>query len=57
MLAIAIDVVAIGDHVAEIDTDAQLHAAIYADRRVALRHRLLHRDRAAHRIDDARKLD
>ena len=52
-----IDVVALDDHVAEIDADAQFDAL------VVRRHRCsrsaiasLHLDRAAHRIDDAGKL-
>src|SRR5205814_4760318 len=54
--AVAVEVVALDDHVAEIDADAQLDAAVRRDARVPLGHRLLHRDRAAHRIDDAGKL-
>ena len=52
-----IDVVALDDHVAEIDADAEFDAAIRRDAGVPLGHRLLHRDRAAHRIDDAGKFD
>src|SRR5271170_6958975 len=55
--AVAIEVVALDDHVAEIDPDAQFDAVVRAYTRVVLGHRLLHRDRAAHRVDDARKLD
>src|SRR6266446_9003691 len=54
--AVAVEVVALDDHVAEIDADAQLDAAVRRDTRVPLGHRLLHRDRATHRIDDAGKL-
>src|SRR5208283_4784077 len=53
--AVTIDVVALDDHVAEIDADAQLDAVVCRDIRVPVGHRLLHRDRAAHRIDDAGK--
>ena len=53
--AVAIEVVALDDHVAEIDADAQFDAAVRFDPGVPLGHRLLHFDRAAHRIDDARK--
>ena len=53
--AVAIEVVALDDHVAEIDADAQFDAAVRRDTGVPLGHRLLHRDRAAHRIDDAGK--
>jgi hypothetical protein len=48
-----IDAVALDDHVAEIDADAQLDTIVRRDACVALGHRLLHRDRAADRIDDA----
>src|SRR6202022_2455790 len=54
--AVAIKIVALDDHVAEIDADAQLDAAVRRDVAVALAYRLLHRDCAAHRVDDARKL-
>ncbi len=55
--AVAVEVVALDDHIAEIDADAQFDAALRRDARIPLGHRLLHRDRAAHRIDDAGKLD
>jgi len=55
--AIAVEVVALDDHIAEIDADAQLDAAVRPDSGIALGHRLLHRDRAAHRVDDAGELD
>jgi hypothetical protein len=55
--AVAVEVVALDDHVAEIDADAQFDAVGRRDAAVALGHRLLHRDRAAHRIDDAGELD
>ncbi len=54
--AVAIEIVALDDHIAEIDADAQFDAAVRRDAGVPLGHRLLHRDRAAHRIDDAGKL-
>ena len=53
--AVAIEVVALDDHIAEIDADAQLDAVVRRDARVPLGHRLLHLDGAAHRIDDAGK--
>ena len=53
--AVAIEVVAPDNHVAEIDADAQFDAIVRRDTGVPLGHRLLHRDRAAHRIDDAGK--
>jgi hypothetical protein len=52
---VAIEVVALDDHIAEIDADAQFDAALCAGIRAPLLHRLLHLDCAAHRIDDARK--
>jgi hypothetical protein len=55
--AVAIEVVALDDHVAEVDADAQFDVVIRANARVSLGHRLLHRDRAAHRIDDTGELD
>jgi hypothetical protein len=53
--AVAIEIVFLDDHIAEIDADAQFDAIVRRDTRVALGHRLLHLDRAAHRIDDAGK--
>jgi hypothetical protein len=50
--AVAIEVISLDDDVAEIDADAQFDAAARRDAGVPLGHRLLHRDRAAHRIDD-----
>jgi hypothetical protein len=50
-------IVALDDHVAEIDADAQLYAVVSPDAGIPPGHRLLDRDRATHRIDDARKLD
>ena len=55
--AVAIDVVALDDDVAEIDADAELDARCPPARRVALGHLALHVDRAAHRVDDAGELD
>jgi hypothetical protein len=45
------------DHVAEIDADAQFEPVVRCGPAVALRDRLLHFDRAAHRIDDEPALD
>ena len=53
--AVAIEVVALDDHIAEIDADAQFDALVRRDACVPLRDRLLHLDRATHRIDDADK--
>jgi hypothetical protein len=52
---VAVEIVSLDDHVAEIDADAQLDAALRRDTRVPLGHHLLHLDRAAHRIDNAGK--
>jgi len=54
--AVAVEVVAFDDHIAEIDADAQFDALVRRDACVPLRDRLLHLDRATHRIDDAGKL-
>ena len=53
--AVAVDVAAVGDHVAEIDPDAKGNAFVLGHLRVAVRHRPLDLGGAAHRIDDARK--
>src|SRR6266853_2065717 len=55
--AIAEEIVAVKDHVAEIDPDPELDAAVGRIDGVALCHRLLYRDGAAHRVDDAAELD
>ncbi len=49
--------VAVGllDHVAEMDADAELDAAIFRHAGVALDHAGLHFDRAPHRVDHAAK--
>jgi len=54
--AVAIEVVALDDHVAEIDADAQFDPVVRRDASVPPGHCLLHCDRAAHRIDDTGKL-
>jgi hypothetical protein len=54
--AIAKEIVAVEDHVAEIDPDAELDAAVGRIDGVAFRHRLLHRNGTAHRVDDAAEL-
>src|SRR5207247_4798418 len=55
--AVSKEIIAGEDHVAEIDPDPELDAAVGRIDGVALRHRLLHRDGAAHRVDDAAELD
>jgi hypothetical protein len=53
--ALAVDVVAVGDHVAEIDPDAKPQAALLGEIQIAVGHRALNFGRTAHRIDHARK--
>src|SRR4051794_15176896 len=54
--AIAEDVVAIDDDVAEIDADTQLETALERDGVVEGTGCSLHRDGAVQRVDDARKI-
>jgi hypothetical protein len=54
--AVDIEIAAFDDDIAEIDADAQFDAALRHNAGVPSGHRLLHRDRAAHRIDDASEL-
>ena len=51
--------VAVGllDHVAQMNADAELDAALGRQARIALDQAVLHFDRAAHRVDYAAKLD
>jgi len=51
--AVAVNVAAIGDHVAEIDPDAKAQAALLGEIQIAVGHRALDLAGAAHRIDDA----
>jgi hypothetical protein len=51
--AIAVNVVAVGDHVAEIDPDAKAQAALLGKIEIAVGHRALDFGRTAHRVDDA----
>ena len=50
---VAVDVVALDDHVAPIESDAKGHAAVLVLVPVPCRHPFLHRDRALDRIKDA----
>ena len=50
------DVIALGDHVAEVDADAELDPSWGCNARVPLSHISLHLNRASHRIDNAGKL-
>src|SRR5207253_7963218 len=54
--AVAVDVSAIDDHVAEIDPDPEGDPLVLGRLGIAVDHRPLNLDGAAHRIDDARKL-
>jgi hypothetical protein len=49
--------VAFLNHVAEMDADAKLNAALRRQAGVALDHAVLHFDRAAHGVDHAAKFD
>ena len=49
--------VALLDHVAEMDADAELDAALGRQASIALDHAVLDLDGAAHGIDDASELD
>ena len=49
--------VALLDHIAEVDADAELDAALGRKAGVALDHAVLHLDGAAHGIDDASELN
>ena len=49
--------VALLDHVAQMDADAELNAALRRKAGVALHHAVLHFDRAAHGVDHAAKLN
>jgi hypothetical protein len=55
--AIADDVVALREHVAKMDADAQIHPAIGPDPSIALRHQLLQRNGALHGADHRAELD
>src|SRR5215469_9176480 len=52
---VAVDVLVVGDDLAEIDADTERDAALMGD--IANGHRALPFDRAAHRVNDAGKFD
>ena len=54
---VAVDVALVEDHVAEIDSDAELDPAFHRHIGIVLNHRPLDFDGAAHRINDAGELD
>jgi len=51
--AVAINVAAVNDHVAEIDADAEAQSVYLGEIQIAAGHRALDLARTAHRIDDA----
>jgi hypothetical protein len=51
--AVAVKVVAISDHVAEIDADAEAQAAFFSEIQIAVRHHALDFGGATDRVDDA----
>ena len=53
---IAENVVAVDDHVAKVDADPQFETTLGRERVVDRTRRLLHRDGAAERVDDAGKI-
>jgi hypothetical protein len=55
--AVAVDVTAFGDHIAEIDTDPEDDPLLLGDVGIAVEHRPLHLDSAADSIDNAGKFD
>ena len=52
----AVKIVVFGDHVPEVDADAELHLSVLGDRSVALRNLVLDLDGAANGLDDAGEL-
>jgi hypothetical protein len=55
--AVAIEIVAVDDDVAEIDADAELDVPVLGNPGVALHHAALDFDGAARRVEDAAELD
>ena len=52
----AVKIVVFGDHVPEVDADAELHPSVLGDGRVALGNLVLYLDTAANGLDDAGEL-
>ena len=50
-------VIGLLDHIAQMDADAKVYPALGRQTGVALKHAVLHLDRAAHSVDDAAELD
>src|SRR5215470_688144 len=55
--AVPVNIVGRHDDVAEIDADAELDATVLRQPGIARPKRVLHIERAAHRVDDAAELD
>jgi hypothetical protein len=55
--AVAVDVAAFGDNIAQIGTDSEGDPLLLGDIGIAVEHRSLHLDRAAVRVDDTGKFD
>ena len=53
--AVAVDVVAVDDDVAQVDAYAEVHPFVIGQARVALGHHPLHLDGTGDRVDDARE--
>jgi hypothetical protein len=53
--SVAVDIVGGGDDVTEVNADAQFNSMRIRDFRIPLRHRLLQRDGASHRLNRTRK--
>jgi len=51
--AVAVNIAAVGDHVAEIDPDAKAKAPLLGEIQIAVGHRALNFASTAHRIDNA----
>ncbi len=54
---VAVDVVALNDHIAQIDADPEFDAPLLGHTGITLSHAALDRDGAFHRIDDAAEFD
>jgi len=55
--AVAKDVVVLDDNIALVNAGAEVDAAVYRQRTIAIGQRRLQLGRTPHRVDDARKLD
>src|SRR5437868_11919704 len=55
--AVAIDVIALDDHIPDMEADAEPDMAVFRDRLIAIRHAALHIHGAAGGVDDAAEFD